>query len=83
MAAPALTLAATLQRKAAKLDLTAGPPADLTALVTAWHDAPSAETAGALLWAAVEAMRAHGVDAETALRARARAVRDHLIAAEQ
>ena len=83
MAAPALTLAATLQRKAAKLDLTAGPPADLTALVAAWHDDPSADTAGALLWAAVDAMRAHGVDAETALRARARAVRDHLIAAEQ
>ena len=84
MAAPALTLAATLQRKAAKLDVV--PPvtgASLDDLVAAWTANPNAETAGELLWGLVETMRARDVDAETALRARARVFRDQLVAAEQ
>ena len=81
MAAPALTLAATLQRKAAKLGVV-DEPADLVASAAAFGAAPNADTAGALLWAAVNAMAAHDVDAETALRAKARAFRDHVMTAE-
>jgi XTP/dITP diphosphohydrolase len=93
MAAPALTLAATLQRKAAK----AGVPADLvtpelsaaasagaalSALSAAFDDEPSVESAAALLWAAVEVMRGHDIDAESALRGRARDFRDRVLAAD-
>jgi XTP/dITP diphosphohydrolase len=83
MAAAALTLAATLQRKATTLGATPSAGPDLRALLDAWLDQPSAAAAGALLWAAVAAMRAHDVDAEAALRATARAFRDQLIATEQ
>ncbi|MDQ1748583.1 MAG: hypothetical protein QOD07_2846, partial [Frankiaceae bacterium] len=83
MSAPALTLAATLQRKAAKLDLPdAAASDDPGALLAAYAGEPTAETAGALLWALVAAMRERGIDAEAALRATARAVRDELVATE-
>ena len=81
MAAPALTLAATLQRKAAKLGVDVDAQ-DLAALAAAFDAEPNADTAGALLWAAVEAMRAHDIDAEAALRAKARVFRDHVMTAE-
>ena len=89
----ALTLAATLQRKAAKLGL----PADLVApeLLSAetaagavaaaaahYETDPGVESAGQLLWAAVAAMRADDIDAEAALRGRARSFRDRLGAVE-
>jgi XTP/dITP diphosphohydrolase len=94
MAAPALTLAATLQRKAAKLgvpvdlvtpELTAvaGPAAAVAALAAAYDDEPGLDTAGALLWAVVAALRSHDVDAEAALRARSRAVRDRIAIVER
>jgi XTP/dITP diphosphohydrolase len=81
MSAPALTLAATLQRKATKLGMDVAT-ADLAAAVTAFADEPTIDTAGAMLWAAVDAMAANGIDAEAALRARARAFRDDVIAEE-
>jgi XTP/dITP diphosphohydrolase len=94
MSSPALTLAATLQRKAAKL----GVPVDLvapevaaaqsaavalSALVAAYEDEPGPDTAGALLWSLVVALRSHDVDAEAALRARARAFRDRVASVER
>jgi XTP/dITP diphosphohydrolase len=81
MSAPALTLAATLQRKATKLGMDVAT-ADLAAAVTAFADEPTIDTAGAMLWVAVDAMAANGIDAEAALRARARAFRDDVIAEE-
>ncbi|HVV77052.1 MAG TPA: MazG family protein [Mycobacteriales bacterium] len=74
MTAPALTLAAKLQRKAA-----AEPTGDTTAFLEAaqrFAREDSADAAGELLWAAVAVMRARGIDAEAALRARARVFRD-------
>jgi XTP/dITP diphosphohydrolase len=93
MSAPALTLAETLQRKAAKLgiplDLIAPelaaaetPAAAISALAVALDDGPDVDTAGALLWSVVAALRAHGVDAEAALRGRARSFRDRVAAIE-
>jgi XTP/dITP diphosphohydrolase len=76
LAAPALTLAATLQRKAARAgatDIAAMPLPDAAASFAA---TPSEATAGELLWAAVAAMRDAGLDAEAALRGRSRAFRD-------
>jgi XTP/dITP diphosphohydrolase len=87
LAMAALSLAATLQRKAAK----AGVPAEeiapelgsaesagaaIAATAAAYDDRPGVETAGALLWTVVAALRANDVDAEAALRGRARAFRD-------
>jgi XTP/dITP diphosphohydrolase len=94
LSSPALTLAATLQRKAAKLGVPAdlvspelvaapGPAAAVAALAAAYDDEPGLETAGAMLWAVVAALRAHDVDSETALRARARAFRDRLATVER
>jgi XTP/dITP diphosphohydrolase len=91
MAMAALTLAATLQRKAAKAgvpgaDLGAGPAAGdepaavIAAAAAAFDNAPGPESAGALLWTVVAALRAAGVDAEAALRARARRFRDEVSA---
>jgi XTP/dITP diphosphohydrolase len=81
MSAPALTLAATLQRKAARAgltvsDLSALPPVDDA--LRGYRRTPSVETAGALLWALVEVMRADEVDPEAALRERARGFRDEM-----
>jgi XTP/dITP diphosphohydrolase len=78
MSAPALTLAAKLQRKAG-----VEPSHDVTLLSAAvdqFVGDPSADAAGELLWEAVAAMRANGIDAEAALRARARAFRDQILA---
>ena len=94
MSAPALTLAATLQRKATKLGMPADvvapelaaaqtPAAAVAALAAAFEDEPSVETAGALLWTLVDVLRAHDLDAEAALRARARSFRDEVAAAER
>jgi XTP/dITP diphosphohydrolase len=82
MSAPALTLAATLQRKAARAGLATDDgdsrsPAGL--LDASWQGFvadPSVATAGELLWRLVEATRAADVDAEAALRHRARQFRD-------
>lgn len=93
MASPALTLAATLQHKAAKLGVppdlvapeiaaAATPEAALGALAAALGDEPDVDAAGALLWALVETLRAADIDAETALRGRARIFRDRLAALE-
>lgn len=79
MAAPALTLAATLQRKAARVGVV--PDIDLDA-ASAWFRAtPTVESAGNLLWALVAVMRAYDLDPEAALRARARVFRDEVVAA--
>jgi XTP/dITP diphosphohydrolase len=89
----ALTLAATLQRKAAKLGLPADlvapelssaetPGAAVAAAVAHYESAPSVESAGQLLWAAVAALRVDDVDSEAALRGRARRFRDRLGAVE-
>jgi uncharacterized protein YabN with tetrapyrrole methylase and pyrophosphatase domain len=79
MAAPALTLAATLQRKAARAGVTvANPsgPSRLEAALARYRDNPSQSSAGDLLWTLVEVMRADDVDPEAALRQRAREFRD-------
>ena len=74
LAAPALTLAATLQRKTALLgDLHGG---DLASRLAHFEREPNDKTAGDLLWALVDAMRLAGIDAEQALRSRARVFRD-------
>lgn len=76
LAAPALTLATTLQRKATRAGATEIAAMPLAAAAASFAETPSEATAGELLWAAVTAMRAAGVDPEAALRARARAFRD-------
>jgi XTP/dITP diphosphohydrolase len=70
MGQPALTLAATLQRKAAKLGL----PADTVSTV---------DGVGAQLWELVARARAAGVDPEAELRQVARRFRDAVVAAER
>jgi XTP/dITP diphosphohydrolase len=76
LAAPALTLAATLQRKAARDDLASVDAAGLPEAVDAFADAPSVASAGELLWLLVAAMRAADLDPEAVLRARSREFRD-------
>jgi XTP/dITP diphosphohydrolase len=78
MSMPALTLAAKLQRKA-DLDASDDPTA-LVAAVERYAGTASIEAAGELLWEAVSAMRAAGIDPEAALRARARSFRDEALA---
>jgi XTP/dITP diphosphohydrolase len=78
MSAPALTLAAKLQRKAGETP--SADPATLVAAAERFAADASAEAAGELLWAAVTVMRANGIDAEAALRARARVFRDQTLA---
>jgi XTP/dITP diphosphohydrolase len=73
MTAPALTLAATVQRKAARL----GVPEDLLG-----PELAAVTSAGAMLWATVAALRSQDIDAEAALRARVREVRDHITSIE-
>jgi XTP/dITP diphosphohydrolase len=70
MGQPALTLAATLQRKAARLDL----PPDVP---------PAGSDLGRRLWALVAEARAAGLDAEAELRGAARSFRDTVAAAER
>jgi XTP/dITP diphosphohydrolase len=93
LAQPALTLAATLQRKAMRLGLpvelvapefAAGSPAAaaIGAAAAAFDESPDVETAGALLWTVVAALHGVEVDAEAALRGRARRFRDRLAEVE-
>jgi len=94
LAQAALTLAATLQRKAAKLGVPAGliapeleasatSAAAVSALAAAFENEPQVDTAGALLWTTVALLRQAGVDAESALRARSREFRERVGAVEQ
>jgi len=92
MGQPALTLAAALQRKAARLDLPAdlaappAAPAPATAAGSARSGGPTASAAsdlGRRLWSLVADARAAGLDPEAELRHAARAFRDTLAAAER
>jgi XTP/dITP diphosphohydrolase len=87
LASPALTLAATLQRKAAaqgwseqrvapEIAAAESPAAAVAAAAAHFESDPSVDAAGALLWSAVALLRAADIDAETALRARARQFRE-------
>jgi XTP/dITP diphosphohydrolase len=91
LAMAALTLAATLQRKAAKAGLTPElvspellaaetPAAAVAAAAASYEERPSVEAAGALRWTVVAALRNDDIDAEAALRARSRAFRDEISA---
>jgi len=63
-----------LQRKTVRLGYSHG--GELAALVAEFEAEPNEDTAGLLLWALVDAMRLAGIDAEQALRSRARVFRD-------
>lgn len=76
LAAPGLTLAATLQRKAAREGWSEDPAGSLDRAMAVFRAAPSAEAAGEMLWSLVAAMRAAGIDPEAALRTRSRRFRD-------
>lgn len=78
MSAPALTLAATLQRKAVGEGATITVDA-LEVLVDRFVGMPTADSTGELLWAIVVACHGAGVDAEAALRARSRRFRDDFV----
>lgn len=79
MALPALTLAAKLQRKNGE---EASDGSAVVAAAQRFAIEPAAESAAELLWLAVSAMRANGIDPEAALRDRARAYRDDALAAD-
>jgi XTP/dITP diphosphohydrolase len=81
MAAPALSLAATLQRKSARAGLDGLASTTPEARLVEYERSPSPEAAGELLWALVAELAGQGIDAEAALRARARAFRDRIAAA--
>jgi XTP/dITP diphosphohydrolase len=89
LAMAALSLAAKLQRKAAR----AGAPmavvapelfaaetaaAAVAAVAASYEAEPTVHTAGALLWTVVAALREDDIDAEAALRGRSREFRDRL-----
>lgn len=89
LAMAALTLATTLQRKATKagvapeqispeLYAAETPAAAVSAAAAAYEEEPSVETAGALLWTVVAALRDNDIDPEAALRGRSRRFRDRL-----
>jgi XTP/dITP diphosphohydrolase len=81
MSMPSLTLAMKLQRKAG-----AEPATDTSAVTDAagrFEASQSDAAAGELLWQAVSAIRAAGIDPEAALRARARLFRDEVLAAHR
>lgn len=93
LAAAALTLAATLQRKAARsgvpaeqvvpeLAVAESPAAAIAAAASAVQQSPSMAAAGALLWTVVAVLRGLDIDAESALRGRSREFRDALLATE-
>ncbi|HET7405872.1 MAG TPA: nucleoside triphosphate pyrophosphohydrolase [Mycobacteriales bacterium] len=94
MSQPALTLAATLQRKATKLGLPPGllspeiaaaetPGQAVSAAAAVVEERSGVDTVGELLWAAVLLARLQDVDPEAALRGRARAFRDRLAEVER
>lgn len=74
----ALTLAATLQRKAAKVGIEAPSVSvdDVAALLSAWDAQRDERRAGELLWSLVALLRDSGIDAEAALRSRSRTFRE-------
>jgi XTP/dITP diphosphohydrolase len=76
MSAPALTLAATLQRKAQRAGVADIGEDDIAALARDFEHEATEETAAAILWSAVARFAAAGIDAEAVLRARAREFRD-------
>jgi XTP/dITP diphosphohydrolase len=81
LAAPALTLAATLQRKTERAGLVDGgyePDTSLSAAFEKFTTSPSDQSAGELLWVVVAVMRGFDIDAESALRAQARRYRDQV-----
>jgi XTP/dITP diphosphohydrolase len=78
MNAPALTLAAKLQRKGGEDPATGAAVVDA---VQRFAADPTDASAAELLWSAVSVMRSNGIDPEAALRARARAYRDEVLAA--
>ncbi|HEX4655259.1 MAG TPA: MazG family protein [Mycobacteriales bacterium] len=89
LAMAALSLADTLQRKAAKAGLAPGlvtpelfaaesPAAAVAAAAASYEAEPGMHAAGTLLWTVVAALRADGVDAEAALRSRSREFRDRI-----
>ncbi|HEX3908694.1 MAG TPA: MazG family protein [Mycobacteriales bacterium] len=92
LALPALTLAATVQRKASRFGVPedllvpelaeAGASEALVALAAELERAPSIAATASLLWAVVGRARAAGIDAEAALRVRAREVRAAVMAVE-
>ncbi len=93
LAQAALSLAATLQRKAVKLGMPADLLADETvqgetpagavaAAATMLEEEPSVDALGRLLWAATALARAHELDPEAALRGRARRFRDRVLGVE-
>jgi len=55
----------------------------IAALAAAYDDEPSPDSAGALLWTVVAALRGHDIDGEAALRALAREFRDRLATVER
>jgi len=90
LAMAALTLAATLQRKAAKagyppelvspeLFAAETPAAAVSAAAAAYEQEPTVDNAGSLLWTVVAAMRIDDIDAEAALRTRSREFRDRVM----
>jgi XTP/dITP diphosphohydrolase len=93
MGSPALTLAASLQRRAARLglpelalapELAAAPgmAAAVAAAAAELEQSRSVDAAGSLLWTVVAALRSLDIDAESALRGRSRAFRDRLVSVE-
>ena len=89
LAMAALSLAATLQRKAAKAGLlpelvtpellaAETPAAAIAAAAAAYEAEPTVHAAGSLLWTVVAALREDDIDAEAALRARSREFRDRV-----
>lgn len=90
MGAPALTLAASLQRRSARLGVpqeviapelaaASGLAAAIGAAASELEQSPSVAAAGALLWTVVAALRELDMDAEAALRGRSRQFRDRLL----
>jgi hypothetical protein len=53
------------------------PAAAVAAAAASYEEQPSVDAAGALLWTVVAALREDDIDAEAALRGRARRFRDH------
>jgi XTP/dITP diphosphohydrolase len=79
MGLPALTLAAKLQRKGGEEPVSASVVVDAAERFSAQ---PTDSAAADLLWTAVAAIRANGIDPEAVLRDRARAFRDEALAAD-
>jgi XTP/dITP diphosphohydrolase len=79
MGLPALTLAAKLQRKGGEEPVLGSAVVDAAQRFSAQ---PTDVAAAELLWLAVSAIRANGIDPEAVLRARGRAYRDEALGAD-